>query len=59
MEELKTMKTDKIKNLEEIEMEVVLLERRKKIRKLWSDLDDLEIGRAKIKRLKRKKQDKK
>ena len=55
MEELKTMKTDKIKNLEEIEMEVWLLERRIKIRKLWNDLDDFEIGRAKIKKLKKKK----
>ena len=41
LEELKTMKEDKIKNLEEIEIEILLLKERIKMRKLWNDLEEL------------------
>ena len=41
--ELKAIKTDKIKDLEEIEIKVLLLEERINARKLWNDLDKFEI----------------
>ena len=50
-EELKTMKTDKIKNAEEKQMEILLLKRKRKIRKLCNDLDEFEIEKGKIKKI--------
>ena len=49
-EECKTMKTDKIEIVEEIEMEILLLKGRIKIRKLCNDLDEFEIEKGKIKK---------
>ena len=34
------MKKDKIKNLKQIEIEVLLLKKRINMRKLWNDLDE-------------------
>ena len=54
LEELKTIRTDKIKNLEEIEMDALMLKEKRKIRKLWNNSDEFEIEKAEIKILKDK-----
>ena len=54
LEELKTIRTDEIKNLEEIEMDALMLKEKRKITKLWNSSDEFEIEKAEIKILKDK-----
>lgn len=54
LEELKTIRTDEIKNLEEIEMDALMLKEKRKITKLWNNSDEFEIEKAEIKILKDK-----
>ena len=49
LEELKTIRTDEIKNLEEIEMDALMLKEKRKITKLWNNSDEFEIEKAEIK----------
>ena len=44
LEELETMKTDEVKNLKEIEMEILMKNGKLKIKKLLNDVDEYEMN---------------